>query len=546
MKVFVPHRLEAEHPLAFRVSPATLVFALFGSLRHRDLATRANTQLWRDKADRLEAASEHQGDRLPRVAPSAPQAGVIKELSLQTSTAGNVESDDLELETETETEAGTITFADLGLGEISLRSLERAGFTTPSPIQAGLIPAALEGRDCLGNAPTGTGKTAAFLLPILEKIDERERRPQVLILAPTRELAHQIGTEFGRLSFGRRSFAVAVVGGESIIRQQRMLGQGCQVVIATPGRLMDLMSRNAIRLDKVKTVILDEADQMLDIGFRPAVEEILRSVPEGRQTLLLSATMPKEVRELAQIFLKDAVDVRLIKDNEDATIPAIRQAYIMVANDRKFDLLIGLIRREEPGRAIVFCRTKRGADRVGMLLRQEGFKADTMHGNLSQAQRNRVLHGFRLGRLSILVATDVVGRGIDVRGVTHVINFDLPEDPEHYVHRIGRTGRMGSDGAAFSLVIPDQGKMLDQIERAISRELDSDVVDGIPAPPRPFFRPQRPAPGGRRGPARGGRPFHPPRRGGNGNGNNNGGGQSYGGGGPLKGRRDRSTSGAGR
>ena len=428
----------------------------------------------------------------------------------------------------------TTTFADLGLGEVTLHALERIGYAAPSPIQSLLIPAALAGRDCLGNAPTGTGKTAAFLLPILEKIDERERKPQALILAPTRELAHQIGAEFGRLCAGRRAFAVAVVGGESIIRQQRMLGQGCQVVIATPGRLMDLMARNAIRLDKVNTVVLDEADQMLDIGFRPAVEEILRAIPEGRQTLLLSATMPKEVRDLAQTYLVDPEDVRLIKDNEDATIPAIRQWYLMVTNDRKFDMLIGLIRREEPGRAIVFCRTKRGADRVGALLRQEGFRADTMHGNLSQAQRNRVLHGFRLGRLSILVATDVVGRGIDVQGVTHVINFDLPEDPEHYVHRIGRTGRMGSDGAAFSLVIPDQAKMLDQIERAITRELEADQVDGIPSPPRPVFRPQRPAPG-RRGPARGGRPFHPPRR-------NSGAG--YTGNGPIKVRR--SPQGAGR
>src|SRR4051812_28270530 len=402
------------------------------------------------------------------------------------------------------------------------RALERAGFIEPSPIQEQMIAPAMAGRDCLGNAPTGTGKTAAFLVPILEKIDERDRKPQALILAPTRELVHQIGMEFDKLSYGRRAYAVAVVGGESIIRQQRMLGQGCQVVVATPGRLMDLMARHAIRLDKVKIVVLDEADQMLDIGFRPAVEEILRAVPDGRQTLLLSATMPQEVRELTKTYLKDPEDVRLIPENEDATIPAIRQSYLMVAADRKFDLLIGLIRREEPPRAIVFCRTKRGADRVGMLLRQEGFRADTMHGNLSQAQRNRVLQGFRLGRLSILVATDVVGRGIDVRGVTHVINFDLPEDPEHYVHRIGRTGRMGSDGAAFSLVVPDQAKMLDQIERAITRELEADTGDGIPAPPRPVFRPQRPAPGGRRGPARGGRPFHPPRRNGGGNGGGGG------------------------
>ncbi len=454
----------------------------------------------------------------------------------------NIENNEAELE------ITGLTFADLGLSETSLRALDRAGFKSPSPIQAGLIPAAVAGRDCLGNAPTGTGKTAAFLLPALEKIDERERRPQVLILAPTRELVTQICVEFERLCHGRRTFAVAVVGGESIIRQQRLLGQGCQLVVATPGRLMDLMGRNAIRLDKVKMVILDEADQMLDIGFRPAVEEILRAVPDGRQTLLLSATMPKEVRELAQTYLVDPEDVRLIKENEDATIPAIRQSYLMVTNDRKFDLLIGLIRREQPARAIVFCRTKRGADRVGLLLRQEGFKADTMHGNLSQAQRNRVLQGFRLGRLTILVATDVVGRGIDVRGVSHVINFDLPEDPEHYVHRIGRTGRMGSEGAAFSLVVPDQGKILDQIERAIARELEADQVDGIPAPPRPFFRPQRPAPGrSRGGPARGGRPFHPPRRNsGGGGGGNYGHGHSSGGtgGGPLKGRR--TPTGAGR
>jgi ATP-dependent RNA helicase DeaD len=485
----------------------------------------------------MEAASEHRTTELVRVVPSAPQVGVIKELSLQTTTEETMLN---EITTE---DNDALTFAGLGLNEISLRSLERARFTTPSPIQARLIPAALAGRDCLGNAPTGTGKTAAFLLPILEKIDERERRPQALILAPTRELVTQIGREFERLSYGRRAFAVAVVGGESIIRQQRLLGQGCQVVVATPGRLMDLMARHAIRLDKVKVVVLDEADQMLDIGFRPAVEEILRAVPvEGRQTLLLSATMPREVRELANTYLKDPEDVRLIHENEDATIPAIRQSYLMVAADRKFDLLIGLIRREEPPRAIVFCRTKRGADRVGLLLRQEGFKADTMHGNLSQAQRNRVLQGFRLGRLAILVATDVVGRGIDVRGVTHVINFDLPEDPEHYVHRIGRTGRMGSDGAAFSLVVPDQAKMLDQIERAITRELEADAVAGIPAPPRPFFRPQqRPGSGVRRGPARGGRPFSPPRRGGN------VGGSKYGGagGGPLK-RRDRTPTGAGR
>jgi ATP-dependent RNA helicase DeaD len=398
-------------------------------------------------------------------------------------------------------------FSRLGVRETTLQALARAGFHTPSPIQEQLIAPAIAGRDCLGNAPTGTGKTAAFLIPVLEKIDERNPRPQALILAPTRELVIQICREFEKLSFRRRAWAVAVVGGESIIRQQRTLSAGCQVVVATPGRLMDLMARHSIRLDKINTVVLDEADQMLDIGFRPAVETILQAVPQERQTLLLSATMPKGVRELAQTYLNDPVDVRLIQENEDATIPAIRQSYVMVSPERKFELLVKLLARERPHRAIVFCRTKRGADRVGTLLRDQGMKAEAMHGDLSQAQRNRVLHAFRSGRLTTLVATDVVGRGIDVRGVSHVINFDLPDDPTHYVHRIGRTGRMGSDGVAYSLVHADQAGLLDQIERCIARELEGDHVEGIPTFPRPVIRPRsRPWQG--RGPGRGDRRPH--------------------------------------
>jgi ATP-dependent RNA helicase DeaD len=279
-------------------------------------------------------------------------------------------------------------------------------------------------------------------------------------------------------------------------------------------------------------VVLDEADQMLDIGFRPAVETILKSVPKPRQTLFLSATMPREVRALAQAYLVDPVDVRLIHENEDATIPSIRQSYLMVHPERKFELLLRLLEREQPARAIVFCRTKRGADRVGDLLRAEGHRADTMHGNLSQAQRNRVLQSFRSGRLTTLVATDVVGRGIDVRGVSHVVNFDLPDDPTHYVHRIGRTGRMGNDGVAFSLVLPDQGKILDEIEKCISRDLEGDQVEGIPAPPRPVHHRPQPRPSQRRGPGRGAR--YPSRNHGNG---------MYQG---VRRRRDREAQGAGR
>ncbi len=438
-------------------------------------------------------------------------------------------------ESEQETAPTGAGFPRLGVSEEMVRALSRSAYHEPSPIQEQMIAPALSGRDCLGNAPTGTGKTAAFLIPIIERLDDRQRKVQALILAPTRELVIQICREFEKLAFGRRCRAVAVVGGESIYRQQRLLGSGCQLVVATPGRLMDLMDRNSIRLDAVKVVVLDEADQMLDIGFRPAVETILKSVPNPRQTLLLSATMPKGVRELAQTYLNDPVDVRLIAEDEDATVAAIRQAYVMVHPERKFDLLVRLLEREEPSRAIVFCRTKRGADRVGELLRAQGQRADTMHGNLSQAQRNRVLQAFRSGRLTTLVATDVVGRGIDVRGVSHVFNFDLPEDPTHYVHRIGRTGRMGQDGAAFSLVLPDQSSMLDQIEKTIARSLDADQVDGIPSPAR--LLPRRPSnrpgsqPNHRRGPARGGRP--PVRGGGN---------ASFG----IRRRRDREAQGAGR
>jgi ATP-dependent RNA helicase DeaD len=427
-----------------------------------------------------------------------------------------------------------VRFEDLGLSEAALKAVERTGYTTPSPVQERLIPAALEGRDCLGNAPTGTGKTAAFLLPILDRIDERDRRPQALILAPTRELVDQIGQEFAKLSHGRRAFAVGVVGGASIYNQQRLLARGCQVVIATPGRLMDLMARNSIRLDKVTTVVLDEADQMLDVGFQPAVEAIMEAIPGPRQTLLLSATMPAGVRKLAETYLKDPVDVRLIREDEDATIPAIRQAYLMVEPGRKYEMLTGLIRREQPKRAIIFCRTKHGADKLGESLRAEGFSANAMHGDLSQAVRNRVLQAFRTGRLEMLVATDVVGRGIDVRGVTHVFNFDLPDDPSQYVHRIGRTGRMGNDGTAFSLVFPDQGKLLDQIEKEIKRDIEPDQVEGIYSPPRPVQnRRDRGIFMGRRNNGR--RPFPPSRRGGGG-----------GGGGGFQGRRGRSPQGAGR
>ena len=461
-----------------------------------------------------------------------------------------------------ETPAGPEGFRALGVDESMLAALAKGGFNDPSPVQVEMIPSALAGRDCLANAPTGTGKTAAFLIPIIAKIDDKDRTTQALILAPTRELAHQIGREFDKLTLGRRCRAVAVVGGESMFRQMRTIDQGVQLVIATPGRLMDLLERRAIRLETVKTVVLDEADQMLDIGFRPAVEAILSEISGPRQTLLLSATMPKGVRDLSKTYLNDPVHIRLINEDEDATVAAIKQSYIMVEQARKYELLTELIRRDQPHRAIVFCRTKFGADRLGESLRQDGFPAAAMHGDLSQAQRNRTLLAFRQGRLAILVATDVVGRGIDVPGISHVFNFDLPDDPSYYVHRIGRTGRMGKDGVAYSFVLGDQGRLLDQIEREISRTLDRDEVEGIYSPPRPVFRPQRSSGGGNGGARRGGgRPSRfagqgqghghssnttggaprPPRRSG-GQGTGTG---PVGGGIGIRRRRDRSTQGVG-
>lgn len=435
---------------------------------------------------------------------------------------------------------GGETFEGMGLSSSRLAALARAGFVRPSPVQSALIPPALEGRDCLGNAPTGTGKTAAFLIPILEGLDDRVRQPQALVLAPTRELATQIGLEFERLAWGTPTRAVAVVGGESILRQREQLRRGCQLLIATPGRLIDLMERGWVRLDRVSTVVLDEADQMLDIGFRPAVERILETTPTPRRTMLLSATMPPEVRDLANRYMTEPVDARLIPE-DDATIPAIRQAFLMVDPRHKTDVMGRLLRRESPRRAIVFCRTKHGADRLGGELREGGWPVGEMHGNLTQSRRNRVLGGFRAGKLSILVATDVVGRGIDVRGVSHVFNFDLPDDPANYIHRIGRTGRMGSDGTAFSLVTPDQGRLLDQIEKNIGRPLEADLLEGYDAPPRP----SRPVPPRRHGHGHGhGHHGRRPSRGG-GHGHGHGHGHHGGGGGRRRGPRFGPGSGSG-
>ncbi len=380
------------------------------------------------------------------------------------------------------------SFDSLDLDPITRVALKRAGYLQPTPIQATFIPEALDGHDVLGQAKTGTGKTAAFAIPLLEMLEPRLRGPQGLVLAPTRELVQQIVLEFRKLAEGRDVAICGIYGGEPIDRQIRALERGVGVIIGTPGRLMDHMQRRTVDLSDVYHVVLDEADRMLDIGFRPDIERILKRVPDPHQTLLLSATISPEVRKLARKYMYEPVELNLSAD--EPTVESIKQYYITVSQDRKLELLLHLLERDQPRLCIVFTRTRRGADKLATHLQRKTKGAATIHGDLPQSARNRVMQGFRDGSIKILVATDVVGRGIDVEGISHVINFDIPDDPENYVHRIGRTGRMGKDGVAYLFVCPDQGEPLTSIEMLVNRTIPALHLDGFEA----FQRPSTPAP----------------------------------------------------
>jgi ATP-dependent RNA helicase RhlE len=359
-------------------------------------------------------------------------------------------------------------FSDLGLTEVLLRALEHAGYSTPTPIQARAIPPLLEGRDLLGIAQTGTGKTAAFALPILDRLLRDRRRPmphsvRALVLAPTRELAVQIGKSFK--TYGRfTQFSVAtIVGGMGYAPQIKALSRGVDVLVATPGRLMDHLASGNLRLDTTEIVVLDEADHMLDLGFIVPIRQILKQLPAVRQSLFFSATMPREIASLAAEMVRDPVEVRI--SPVATTAERIAQEVYLIEGGGKRDLLVELLKRPEFRRTIVFTRTKRGADRVCEHLAATGITAAAIHGNKSQNQRQRALDDFRFGRASVLVATDIAARGIDVEGVTHVVNFELPEVPEAYVHRIGRTARAGAEGAAVSLCDDSERKLLREIEK---------------------------------------------------------------------------------
>jgi len=378
-------------------------------------------------------------------------------------------------------------FTEMGLSARTLRALERAGYLEPTPIQAGMIPLALQGVDVVGQAQTGTGKTAAFVIPILEKLKPLRvvPGPQALILTPTRELAVQVRDEVVTLSSGRKVNCVAAYGGKPIRGQIEKLRAGARIVVGTPGRLLDLMARGTLSWEHLSTIVLDEADRMLDIGFRPDIEKILSRCPRERQTFLLSATVPPPIARLAERYMQSPQTLDF--SGPGLSVDTIDQFYFTVDREKKFELLVRLLAGEKPRQAIIFCRTKRGTDHVHRKLSRLTKRAECIHGDMPQTSRDRVMRKLREGTLRILVATDVVGRGIDVTGISHIINYDIPLFCDDYIHRVGRTGRMGREGVAFTLVTPEEGNELTRIEQRINRQLVRSDIPGMElvAPPAP-------------------------------------------------------------
>jgi ATP-dependent RNA helicase DeaD len=357
-------------------------------------------------------------------------------------------------------------FGEITLSKKTMAAISEMGFEEPSPIQQKTIPLVLEGRDLLGQAQTGTGKTAAFGIPIMEKLTEH-RHIQSLILTPTRELAIQVSEELAKIGKFKRIKTLPIYGGQAIDRQIRTLKTGVQVVVGTPGRLLDHIRRNTIKLDSVKILVLDEADEMLDMGFIDDIESILQNVGKERQTLLFSATMPAEIMQLADKYMDKRVTVTINK--EQLTVPLIEQVYFETRE--KLEGLCRVLDTENIERMIIFCRTKRGVDDLVTSLSTRGYISDSLHGDLSQVQRDRVMKKFREGKLDILIATDVAARGLDIEHVTHVVNYDIPQDPESYVHRIGRTGRAGKKGIAITFIQPREYRQLKQIEKQIKARI---------------------------------------------------------------------------
>lgn len=371
-----------------------------------------------------------------------------------------------------------VKFDEIQLNDAILRAVEEMGFEEMSPIQAKAIPVMLEGKDIIGQAQTGTGKTAAFGIPLLQRIDPRDRSVQALILCPTRELAIQVAEEIRKLAAFMHGIKILpVYGGQEISKQIRSLKSGVQVIIGTPGRVMDHMRRKTVKFQNIKMVILDEADEMLNMGFREDIETILSGFPEERQTVLFSATMPGPILDIARTYQKNAEVIRVVK--KELTVPKIEQFYYEVRPKNKEEVLSRLLDMYNPKLSLIFCNTKRQVDELTSALLGRGYFAEGLHGDMKQQQRDRVMNSFRNGRTEILVATDVAARGIDVDDVEAVFNYDIPQDDEYYVHRIGRTGRAGREGRAFTLVVGKEIHKIKDIQRYCKTKIKVQPIPSI-------------------------------------------------------------------
>lgn len=372
----------------------------------------------------------------------------------------------------------TIKFEELQLDDRILRAVTEMGFEAASPIQAQAIPAQLDGQDMIGQAQTGTGKTAAFGIPLLQKIDPKNKKLQAIVLCPTRELAIQVAEEVRRLAkFMHGIKVLPIYGGQDIVKQIRSLKDGTQVVIGTPGRVMDHMRRKTVKCGGVHTVVLDEADEMLNMGFLEDMETILSQLPEERQTVMFSATMPPAIAEIAKKFQKNPVTVKVVK--KELTVPKVTQYYYEVKPKNKVEVMCRLMDLYSPKRSVVFCNTKKQVDELVQALQGRGYFAEGLHGDLKQVQRDRVMNSFRNGKTEILIATDVAARGIDVDDVEAVFNYDIPQDDEYYVHRIGRTGRAGREGKAFNLVVGKEVYKLRDIQRYCKTKIIPQAIPSL-------------------------------------------------------------------
>ncbi|HEX8850725.1 MAG TPA: DEAD/DEAH box helicase [Gemmatimonadaceae bacterium] len=370
----------------------------------------------------------------------------------------------------------SLTFEALGLAPEVLDAVRAQGYERPTPIQAEAIPLAIKGRDLIGLAQTGTGKTAAFTLPMVDRLLHGPRRTRALVLTPTRELAMQVEASVKLYAAGSGLEAVAVFGGVPIDPQEKKLRAGVDIVVATPGRLIDHLERQNVVFDDLEILVLDEADRMLDMGFAPQINRIVAQLPSYRQTLLFSATMPPEVEALARKYLRRPKVVQIGRRSSAAN--TVTHAVYPVPRERKSDLLVELLRGVKSESVLVFTRTKHGADKVVRNLEKAGIRATAMHADKSQSQRTRALEDFKSGKINVLVATDIAQRGLDISGITHVINYDVPQQAEDYVHRIGRTGRAASTGDAFTFMSPDEIAMVRTIERVIGAPIPRISVPG--------------------------------------------------------------------